>query len=244
MSYFVIILLALTTLHACHTKQNSDEHIDKKIEMLGEEILPVPDTIIVDSHYTFTQAIEGSNAPQTIIDELELIEVTYLSTDNKLHQGQILTNIQLVQDIKDIFQLMVAQDFVIERAIPIVAFNWSDSLSMAHNNTYSFCYRNITYSAHANGLAIDINPRFNPLRWKTKDLPNKPADAVLDTTVNGTLHPNHWVVKEFRKRGFRWGHTFSKYWDDHHFEKKMSTLILQDASILHKNNQLIRIIRF
>ncbi len=155
-----------------------------------------------------------------MIDELELIDVNYISTDNKLHQGQILTNKQLVADIKELFQLMLEQEFVIEKAIPIVAYNWSDSLSMANNNTYSFCYRNVSYSLHAKGRAIDINPRFNPLRWKTKNLPNQPIGAVLDTTVNGTLHPNHPIVKEFKKRGFRWGHYFSKYWDDHHFDKK------------------------
>ncbi|MFA7067001.1 MAG: M15 family metallopeptidase, partial [Dysgonamonadaceae bacterium] len=178
-----------------------------------------PDTIIIDSKLSFEEAIEGSNAPQAVIDELELMDVNYISTDGKLHMGQILTNKKLAPDLKELFQFMLEQDFAIEKTIPIVAYNWSDSLSMANNNTYSFCYRNATYSKHAHGMAIDINPRFNPLRWKNKDLPNEPVGAVLDTTVNGTLHPNHPVVKEFRKRGFRWGHTFSKYWDDHHFER-------------------------
>jgi hypothetical protein len=69
-------------------------------------------------------------------------------------------------------------------------------------------------------MAIDINPLFNPLKWKNSDRPNQPAGAVLDTTVNGTLHPNHPVVGEFRRLGFRWGHTFTRYYDDHHFEKR------------------------
>ncbi|MDD2474417.1 MAG: M15 family metallopeptidase [Dysgonamonadaceae bacterium] len=220
MRYFLLSLFTLALSYACHPKQSKEEDMVIEENNIEKEILEEPDTTIIDSRYTFDEAIEGSNAPQKVIDELHLINVTYLSTDNKLHQGQILTNKRLAQDIKEIFQFMLEQNFVIERAIPIVAYNWSDSLSMANNNTYSFCYRNITYSNHAKGLAIDINPRFNPLRWKTKDLPNEPIGAVLDTTVNGTLHPEHLVVKEFRKRGFRWGHTFTKYWDDHHFERK------------------------
>ena len=220
MRYFLISLFAFTTLFACHPKQSNEESKLKEDEFIVKEIIAEPDTTIIDIRYTFAESIEGSNAPQTVIDKLELIDVTYFSTDEKLHQGQILTNKRLVEDIRDIFQYMLEQGFVIEKAIPIVAFNWSDSLSMANNNTYSFCYRNISYSSHAKGLAIDINPKFNPLRWKTKDLPNEPLGAVLDTTVNGTFYPNHPVVKELRKRGFRWGHTFSKYWDDHHFEKK------------------------
>ena len=220
MRYFLISLFASILLLACHQKQSKEETALTDEGSIAKEVLAEPDTTIIDSRYTFEEAIEGSNAPQAVIDALELIDVTYLSTDEKLHQGQILTNKRLAQDIKELFQFMLEQEFVIERAIPIVAFNWSDSLSMANNNTYSFCYRNISYSKHAKGLAIDINPRFNPVRWKNKDLPNEPYGAVSDTTVNGTLHTNHSVVLEMRRRGFRWGHTFSKYWDDHHFEKK------------------------
>ena len=225
MRYLLISLLLILSLYACHSKQSKPDN--NLIEYAEENLQPIKDyseiesdTIIIDSRYTFNEALEGSNAPQAIIDQLELIDVTYISTDKKLHQGQILTNKKLVDDLQDLFQFMLDQEFVIEKAIPIVAYNWSDSLSMANNNTYSFCYRNISYSMHAKGLAIDINPSFNPLRWKNKDLPNEPNGAVLDTTVNGTLHPKHSVVKEFRRRGFRWGHTFSKYWDDHHFERR------------------------
>lgn len=220
MRYFILSLSTLIALYACHPSQNKEENLPTEENSTPNEVHQKTDTIIIDSRYTFTEAIEGANAPQAVIDELELIDVNYISTDNKLHQGQILTNKQLVADIKELFQLMLEQEFVIEKAIPIVAYNWSDSLSMAYNNTYSFCYRNVSYSLHAKGRAIDINPRFNPLRWKTKNLPNQPPGAVLDTTVNGTLYPNHPIVKELKKRGFRWGHYFNKYWDDHHFDKK------------------------
>ena len=178
-----------------------------------------PDTII-DSRYTFDEAIEGTNAPGEIIAQLELFDVTYLSTDGNIHRGQILSNKKIAEDIKHLFRFMLEEGFVVEKAIPIVKYHWNDSLSMDDNNTYSFCYRNISYSKHARGMAIDINPRFNPVRWKTTNRPNQPEGAVLDTTVNGTLHPGHPVVKEFQKRGFRWGHTFSKFYDDHHFEKR------------------------
>ena len=226
MRHFLISLLLLISLYVCHPKQSKPDN--NLIEYAKESLPPSienyskveSDTIIIDSRYTFDESLKGSNAPQAIIDQLKLIDVTYISTDEKLHQGQILTNKRLVDDLLELFDFMLDHGFVIEKAIPVVAYNWSDSLSMGDNNTYSFCYRNISYSNHSKGLAIDINPRFNPLRWKNRNLPNEPQGAVLDTTVNGTLHPEHFVVKEFRRRGFRWGHTFSKYWDDHHFERK------------------------
>lgn len=175
---------------------------------------------ITDSQLSFDEAVAGTKAPEHIIEQLELVDVTYLSTDGNVHKGQILCNQKIADDIRHMFTFMLENGFIIEKAVPIVQYNWNDSLSMDDNNTYSFCYRNISYSKHAQGMAIDINPRFNPLRWKKGNRPNLPEGAVLDTTVNGTLHPEHIVVKEFKRLGFRWGHTFSKYYDDHHFEKK------------------------
>jgi len=183
------------------------------------ETKALPDTII-DSRYTFQEAVAGSKAPKTIIDLLELIEVSYLSTDGKIHRGQVLANKKISGDLRYMFAFMSEKGFVVEKAIPIVKYNWNDSLSMDDNNTSSFCYRNVSYSKHAQGMAIDINPRFNPVRWKRINRPNQPSGAVLDTTVNGTFYPGHVVVEEFQKRGFRWGHTFSKYYDDHHFDKR------------------------
>ena len=184
-----------------------------------ETTLHSADTI-VDANYSFEEAIAGTMAPDKIIDQLELLEVHYLSVDGAIHRGQILCNRKISADIRDLFTFMLNEGFVIEKAIPGVRYNWSDSLSMADNNSYSFCYRNITYSKHAHGMAIDINPRFNPLRWKRGDRPNEPLGALSDTTINGTLFPSHPVVKAFTERGFRWGHNFSKYYDDHHFEKR------------------------
>lgn len=220
--FFLIFLINLS----CNNNRRdsatpADIHADSTAEDLQNIIQePVlPDTII-DASYTFDEAVEYSEAPEEIISQLELVDVYYISTDGKIHKGQVVTNRQIANDIKEIFSFMLDEGFVIEKAIPIVKYGWNDSLSMADNNSYSFCYRNISYSKHATGMAIDINPRFNPLRWKNIDRPNTPAGAVLDTNVNGTLYPGHIVVNEFRRLGFRWGHTFTKYYDDHHFEKR------------------------
>lgn len=230
---FLIVGCFLTcSLPSCYhsQKQTSDaektpipivnspqESGDPQLEQLV--VAPMyPDTI-VDARYTFGEAIAGSSAPPEVIQQLELIDVIYLSTDGKIHKGQLVANRKIADDLKHLFEFMLEESFVIEKAIPIVYYEWSDSLSMDDNNSYSFCYRDISYSKHAHGMAIDINPRFNPLRWKNENRPHQPEGAVLDTTVNGTLYPAHAVVKEFRRLGFRWGHTFTRYWDDHHFER-------------------------
>ena len=180
--FFLIFLIILS----CNNNRRdsatpADIHADSTAEDLQNIIQePVlPDTII-DASYTFDEAVEYSEAPEEIISQLELVDVYYISTDGKIHKGQVVTNRQIANDIKEIFSFMLDEGFVIEKAIPIVKYGWNDSLSMADNNSYSFCYRNISYSKHATGMAIDINPRFNPLRWKNIDRPNTPAGAVLD----------------------------------------------------------------
>ncbi len=215
----LILLFIGVLLLSCTGPGREPKQIAQTRQTTPEKSVLKEDTV-VDASLTFEEAIAGTKAPQQIIDQLILFDVLYLSTDGKIHLGQILSNKEIASDVAYMFHFMLNEGFVIEKVIPIVRYNWNDTLSMADNNSYSFCYRNISYSRHATGMAIDINPRFNPLRRKSGDRPNIPADAVQDTTVNGTLYPGHPVVKEFLKKGFRWGHTFSKYYDDHHFEKR------------------------
>lgn len=195
---------------------------DVKVEKT-DSIHQPKDTLIIDCNYTFEQAIAGSNAPQHIIQQLYLLDVVYYSTDNKLHKGQILTNKKIAEDIRYLFDFMLQQKFPVAKAIPIVNYHWNDVLSMQDNNTYSFCYRNISFSAHAIGMAIDINPFFNPMRWKEGHKYGKrkdqPVGAVYNPKVAGTFTPEHPVVIEFQKRRFHWGRTMTEKFDDHHFEK-------------------------
>lgn len=222
LSLLFLLVVSVVTFSCAERKEgahddadNGNDNEQECVEQQQEEI----EVIVVDANYTFEEALAGTKAPKSVIDELVLFDVRYISTDNIIHQGQIMCNRRIADDIRHMFNFMMNNGFMVQKVIPAVRYGWSDSLSMANNNSYSFNYRNITYSKHAQGMAIDINPMQNPLRWKNVDKPNQPLNAVLDSTVNGTLFPGHAVVDEFRRLGFRWGHTFSKYYDDHHFEK-------------------------
>ena len=70
-------------------------------------------------------------------------------------------------------------------------------------------------------LCPHINPFFNPMRWKDSlsIRPNKPFGAVYNPENPGTFKVSDSVVSELKKHGFRWGHTFKRKFDDHHFEK-------------------------
>jgi hypothetical protein len=176
--------------------------------------------VIVDCNYTFEQAVEGCNAPKSIIEQLVLLPVKYYSTDGLIHQGQIVTNKEIAADVTYMFNFMLKEHFPVAHAIPIVKYGWNDDLSMQDNNTSSFCYRDVSYSLHARGLAIDINPYFNPVIWKPGwNRVDKPQGAVHNPAVKGTFTENNPVVLEFEKLHFHWGGKFSAKYDFHHFEK-------------------------
>jgi hypothetical protein len=211
----ILCILFLCTLISCSHNKKEDYSKQKRHKT------KINNNVIVDCHYTFEEAVAGTKAPKSVIEQLQLIDVQYYSTDKMIHSGQILTNKLIANDLKQIFRFMLQQQFQIAKAIPIVNYNWNDNLSMKDNNTSSFCYRNTEYSKHALGMAIDINPYFNPLRWKNgyKYRSNKPEGAIYDSTINGTLYPLHPIVQQFTKLHFRWGHNFTRNYDDQHFQR-------------------------
>lgn len=220
----LIVILIGTIFVSCQRNNNYQQENEKDMMDSIPEINVKP-TEIIDSELTFEEAIAGSDAPQHILDELVLLDVRYFSTDDKIHRGQILVNKKIEKNIEHIFEFMLKHEFTVYQAVPIVKFDWDDIKSMETNNSSGFCYRDVMNtkrkSKHSTGLAIDINPLFNPIRWKSpnKHRPNIPEGAVLDTTNNGTLYPGHPVVEEMKRLGFKWGNQFRRYWDDHHFEK-------------------------
>lgn len=220
----LIVILIGTIFVSCQRNNNYQQENEKDM-MDTIPVINVKPTEIIDSELTFEEAIAGSDAPQHILDELVLLDVRYFSTDDKIHRGQILVNKRIEKNIEHIFEFMLEHEFAVYQAVPIVKFDWDDMKSMKANNSSGFCYRDVMNtkrkSKHSTGMAIDINPLFNPIRWKSpnKHRPNIPEGAVLDTTNNGTLYPNHPVVEEMKRLGFKWGNQFRRYWDDHHFEK-------------------------
>ena len=67
-----------------------------------------PDEIIVDSRLSFQAALAGTAAPPVITKELCLLEVRYWSFDGRLHQGQLVVNQRLQEELADIFAIIRA----------------------------------------------------------------------------------------------------------------------------------------
>lgn len=177
--------------------------------------------VIVDSSMSFSEAVEGTTAPEEIILSLSLVDVLYYSFDGKKHQGQMIVNREREDDVYEIFNFIEKILFPIGKVVPIVAYQWNDQSSMADNNSSSFNFRVIEgttkLSMHSLGKAVDINPVQNPVIYPNGVI--APEVAKYHKEERGTFTADNPVVQEFLRCGWHWGGNFDQPKDYHHFEK-------------------------
>jgi len=190
----------------------------------GENVLSQDEEqgFVIDSDVAFEEAVAGISIPQSILENLRLVDVYYYGFDEKIHKGQLVVHRVVVLDVIEIFELIRESRFPIGKVVPISKYGWSDEKSMRDNNTSAFNYRFISgsrvISNHAAGLAIDINPALNPYIKNGNSLPE---NCIYDTTKVGTISASSELVKEFKQRGWEWGGDWKSLKDFQHFEKKL-----------------------
>lgn len=177
-------------------------------------------SLIIDSDFkTLDDAVRGLDFPDDVRKTLALVTVRYRSFDGLLHEGQIVLHQDLTEDVVYFFDSFLKIGFPVNRAVPIVAFDWDDDRSMEANNSSAFNYRLILgtdrLSNHSLGKALDINPMQNP--YFARDGKVYPAGAVYDLSVPGTVTPE--IVELFKSRGWKWGGDWTVPVDYQHFEK-------------------------
>ncbi|MDQ1299631.1 MAG: peptidoglycan LD-endopeptidase CwlK [Patescibacteria group bacterium] len=167
------------------------------------------------------QALLGLDIPSSISDSLALIEVPYVTFDNREEKGQLVIHQELAEEVTALFEELYNQCFPINKMVPLVEYGWDDVASMADNNTSAFNYRKIIatdlLSNHALGRAIDINPLQNPYYALNGEV--YPANAIHDPSVPGTLHRDSAAVFLFKEKGWTWLGDRDTYKDYQHFEK-------------------------
>lgn len=176
---------------------------------------------------TLEEALEGSPAPPEVLATQTLLSIPFVDFAGETQVGQLVVHRDLAVEVVELFRLLFVERFALARMMPIVAFGWSDDLSMEANNCSAFNYRvkvgKSELSAHALGRALDINPRQNPYIRGELVLPE---GAVYDAEVAGTLTPDSIAVRFLESRGWVWGGRWTTLKDFHHFEKttKLSDL--------------------
>ena len=161
--------------------------------------------------------------------ELDTLTVLHIDANGKTQQGTIICNKAITQDLREIFAELYRQKYPIERIRPISEYDNDDERSMRANNTSCYCYRVVEGSSklskHAQGLAIDINPLYNPCVKRKKDGTLLIQPATGKPYVNRSKSFKYKITSQdlcyrlFVQHGFRWGGNWRSLKDYQHFEK-------------------------
>lgn len=158
-------------------------------------------------------------------DQLRRVEVEHLGFDGQIHHGEVIVNEDRVAQTIEAFAELLRLRYPIEKIRTVQRYPGAeDELSMEDNNTSAFNCRGIpgsdSWSQHAYGRAIDINPLVNPYISASGELEPKTAGAYLDRgrTDPGLLHDGDPVVRLFVEHGWTWGGHWRNPKDYQHFE--------------------------
>jgi hypothetical protein len=157
---------------------------------------------------------------------LRLLTLDHFDLAGGVRRGELVVARALADEVLAIFEGLFALAFPIERMELVDVFGADDDAAMAANNTSAFNFRNVAgtdvLSNHAFGLAIDINPRLNPMVIGADVYPPAGA-AYLDRALMrpGMIVRPGPVVALFEARGWSWGGDWINSKDYHHFFKEL-----------------------
>lgn len=158
--------------------------------------------------------------------DLRRITLSYIGFDGRSHRGELVVHRDLVGDVIAIFGELHAARFPIEKMHTVDHYpRADDELSMQDDNTSAFNCRGLpsgSWSLHAYGRAVDINPLVNPYLSVSGDLQPNAARAYLDRTRTdpGMIRDGDAVVRIFAEHGWRWGGHWHDPIDYQHFERR------------------------
>ena len=175
--------------------------------------------------------MQGKSVPKNCTvsrAELRYLKVMHYGKDGKVHQGELICNKVIAQDLIDIFRELYKAKYKIERISLIDNYGADDTRSMEANNTSCFNFRFMTgsttrISKHGMGLAIDINTLYNPyVKGDKIDPPSGKKYAWNRDTrkdIPMKIDRSDLCYKLFIKHGFKWGGAWKSAKDYQHFEK-------------------------
>lgn len=162
------------------------------------------------------------------LEDLRYLRLLYVGFDEKTHVGELVVHVSIADTILEIFRTLYENGYQIEKMRLIDDYDGDDHASLLDNNTSAFNYRVVEgskkLSRHAYGLAIDINPFYNPYVTYpggeehispegSEPYADRDADFPHKIGKDGDLC---WQL--FEERGFTWGGDWKSLKDYQHFQ--------------------------
>ena len=154
--------------------------------------------------------------------QLRTVRLSYWGFDGRRHEGALVVNKRVAQAVVGVFARLYDARFPIRRMVPVSAYRGSDDASMAADNTSAFNCRRVegstSWSMHAYGEAIDLNPIENPYVLGRRVLPRAGRRYLDRARVRaGMVVDGGVVVRAFESVGWKWGGRWTSLRDYQHF---------------------------
>lgn len=172
--------------------------------------------------HVWSQTFTSVAVPGTDLCRLRL---SHFDFEGSERVGEMVCNKAVAADLVEIFRELYKARYPIARMRPMEEYGNDDEASMRDNNTSCYCKRNVagtrTPSKHSRGMAVDVNPLYNPcVHVKTGRV--EPANAgryATERKGRGIIDRNDLCYRLFVSHGFRWGGAWRSKKDYQHFEK-------------------------
>jgi hypothetical protein len=161
------------------------------------------------------------------IDRLRLLTLSYWGFDDRVHEGPMVVNETVAENILWVFGRLFRARFPIVRIALSQKFDPNADPNTKTSITGSFNCRPVvtpagtgtTLSMHSFGLAIDIDPLQNPFVATNGSTRNRYARPYLDRSQHlpGMIHEGDVVLRAFEHIGWAWGGHWSHGKDYMHF---------------------------
>jgi hypothetical protein len=154
--------------------------------------------------------------------ELRYLTMSFWGFDGGVHTGEMIVNTRFAEGVTKVFRTLFDARFPIE-AMRVTSHADLDAPPTGDGNgTSGFACRpkvgQTSWSAHAYGLAIDVNTFCNPYLKGDLVLPEL-ASSYVDRRNRrpGMIFPGDAVVKAFAAIGWSWGGNWTSPRDLQHF---------------------------
>lgn len=172
---------------------------------------------------------ENETDPVISYDDLRYVHIWHYDFDGNPREGELICNEYIAQDLVEIFYELYRNEYQLEQVLLIEEYDGDDTASMEANNTSCFNYRvvegNTSLSKHAYGLAIDVNPLYNPYITYRQDGSQEVSPvsaqpyADRQSSFPYKIDENDLCYKLFIRHGFTWGGAWNSCKDYQHFQK-------------------------
>lgn len=160
-------------------------------------------------------------------EELRLVKVLYVDFGGNTCVGELVVNQKIAEPVREIMLALYEHRYPIDKMVLIDEYGGNDDLSMEDDNSSAFNYRTIAgtdrLSNHALGMAIDINPKYNPYVYQRKgewicEPENGKEYQDRSKVFPYKIEEGDFCLQMFREKGFSWGGDWKNSKDYQHFE--------------------------